>query len=62
NLKAKRKRASPEQLAALNEVFFKTIFPSTDLRNQLAQQLAMTPRAVQIWFQNKRQTWRTKQR
>ncbi|TPX72380.1 hypothetical protein SpCBS45565_g00471 [Spizellomyces sp. 'palustris'] len=59
-LKAKRKRASPAQLNALNAVFEKTFFPSTELRLRLAQQLAMTPRAVQIWFQNKRQTWRLK--
>ncbi|KAK9764232.1 hypothetical protein K7432_008440 [Basidiobolus ranarum] len=57
-MKAKRKRASPEQLRILNLVFQHTFFPSTELRNQLARHLRMSPRAVQIWFQNKRQSWK----
>ncbi len=28
--------------------------PDQQLRQQLAEQLGMTPRRVQIWFQNKR--------
>ncbi|ORX93234.1 hypothetical protein K493DRAFT_156946, partial [Basidiobolus meristosporus CBS 931.73] len=56
--KAKRKRASPEQLRILNLVFQHTFFPSTELRSQLARHLRMSPRAVQIWFQNKRQSWK----
>ncbi|KAI8999618.1 hypothetical protein BC832DRAFT_541712 [Gaertneriomyces semiglobifer] len=60
-VKTKRKRATPEQLAVLNSVFAQTLFPSTAARRHLAIQLGMTPRAVQIWFQNKRQNWRAKQ-
>ncbi|ORZ01156.1 hypothetical protein BCR43DRAFT_486467 [Syncephalastrum racemosum] len=61
-LKAKRKRASPAQLSVLNHVFDQTYFPSTELRIELGKQLGMSPRAVQIWFQNKRQSLRTRER
>lgn len=61
-LKAKRKRANAYQLDVLNRVFDKTFFPSTDLRAELGKQLGMSPRTVQIWFQNKRQSIRTRQR
>ncbi|KZT43638.1 homeobox-domain-containing protein [Sistotremastrum suecicum HHB10207 ss-3] len=54
-LKKKRKRADAYQLRILNDVYARTAFPSTDERNALARQLDMTPRSVQIWFQNKRQ-------
>ncbi|OAC99774.1 Homeodomain-like DNA binding domain-containing transcription factor, partial [Mucor lusitanicus CBS 277.49] len=56
--KAKRKRASPSQLSVLNRVFEQTFFPSTELRMELGKQLGMSPRTVQIWFQNKRQSIR----
>ncbi|KAI9322659.1 hypothetical protein BX666DRAFT_1848723 [Dichotomocladium elegans] len=61
-LKAKRKRASPSQLSVLNHVFDQTYFPSTELRIELGKQLSMSPRAVQIWFQNKRQSLRSRER
>ena len=57
-VKAKRKRASPSQLSVLNRVFEQTFFPSTELRMELGKQLGMSPRTVQIWFQNKRQAAR----
>ncbi|CDH58597.1 predicted protein [Lichtheimia corymbifera JMRC:FSU:9682] len=60
--KTKRKRASPSQLAVLNQVFNQTYFPSTELRNELGKQLGMNPRTVQIWFQNKRQALRARDR
>ncbi|CAG8483628.1 3103_t:CDS:2 [Rhizophagus irregularis] len=59
-VKAKRKRANASQLKVLNQVFQHTFFPSTELRIQLGKQLGMSPRTVQIWFQNKRQSWRSK--
>jgi transcriptional regulator with XRE-family HTH domain len=61
-LKAKRKRANAYQLDVLNRVFEKTFFPSTEVRAELGKQLGMSPRTVQIWFQNKRQSIRTRQR
>ncbi|KAI9272030.1 hypothetical protein BY458DRAFT_455714, partial [Sporodiniella umbellata] len=60
--KMKRKRATPEQLAILNHVFNKTYFPSTEVRKLLGKDLGMSPRTVQIWFQNKRQALRTRRR
>jgi hypothetical protein len=62
SIKAKRKRASPTQLSVLNRVFQQTFFPSTELRVELGKQLGMSPRTVQIWFQNKRQSIRTRER
>ncbi|KAI9277600.1 hypothetical protein BY458DRAFT_453211 [Sporodiniella umbellata] len=61
-LKTKRKRASSEQLQVLSKVFRRTFFPSTQMRVQLGRQLKMSPRTVQIWFQNRRQAMRTKER
>ncbi|KAI8067849.1 Homeodomain-like protein [Gongronella butleri] len=61
-LKAKRKRASPSQLSVLNKVFSQTYFPSTEMRIELGKQLGMSPRTVQIWFQNKRQSLRSRTR
>ncbi|KAF9454002.1 homeobox-domain-containing protein [Macrolepiota fuliginosa MF-IS2] len=57
-IKKKRKRADANQLKVLNEVYARTAFPSTEERNALAKQLDMSPRSVQIWFQNKRQSMR----
>ncbi|KAK4521212.1 Protein kinase C signaling pathway involved MAPKK protein [Mucor velutinosus] len=62
DLKAKRKRASPNQLVVLNRVFNQTYFPSTEIRIALGKQLGMSPRTVQIWFQNKRQALRSRGR
>ncbi|KAJ9053799.1 hypothetical protein DSO57_1020640 [Entomophthora muscae] len=56
--KGKRKRVNVLQLAILSRVFSVTSFPSTKLREELARQLGMSPRAVQVWFQNKRQSLR----
>ncbi|CEP11144.1 hypothetical protein [Parasitella parasitica] len=61
-VKPKRRRASPHQLSVLNRVFEQTFFPSTELRMELGKQLGMSPRTVQIWFQNKRQSIRTRER
>ncbi|ODQ56173.1 OTP-paired class homeobox protein, partial [Saitoella complicata NRRL Y-17804] len=60
--KPKRKRATTTQLSVLNKVFAKTFFPSTELRIALGKQLCMSPRTVQIWFQNRRQGWRARLR
>nr|ODN80271.1 hypothetical protein L203_05859 [Cryptococcus depauperatus CBS 7841] len=54
NLKSPRKRADDVQLAVLSEVFQRTSYPTTEEREELAKQLGMTSRSVQIWFQNRR--------
>ncbi|KAI8082973.1 uncharacterized protein BX664DRAFT_339531 [Halteromyces radiatus] len=61
-IKAKRRRANAKQLSILNQVFDRTFFPSTQMRAELGRQLGMSPRTVQIWFQNKRQAMRTRER
>lgn len=48
--KRKRKRTSPEQLRVLESTFSREQHPTLGVRNQLAMQLGMTPRSVQIWY------------
>ncbi len=48
-IKKKRKRADARQLEALNRMYNRTAFPSTEERLQLARELDMSPRSVQIW-------------
>jgi len=50
----KRQRTTPEQLEVLEKVYENEKLPNSDLRKELAIQLGMTPRRVQVWFQNKR--------
>ncbi|KAG1894494.1 uncharacterized protein F5891DRAFT_1255185 [Suillus fuscotomentosus] len=49
-----RKRTSRIQLKVLEDIFRKDTKPNAALRNQLAAELEMLPRAVQVWFQNGR--------
>ncbi|KAH7913485.1 hypothetical protein BJ138DRAFT_1221171 [Hygrophoropsis aurantiaca] len=49
-----RKRTTPEQLKSLEEVFAKDTKPNGSLRKTLAQELSMSARGVQVWFQNRR--------
>ena len=49
-IKPKRKRATPDQLKVLNQTYERTAFPSTEERIQLAKDLGMSPRSVQIWY------------
>ncbi|KAF8482601.1 hypothetical protein DFH94DRAFT_372597 [Russula ochroleuca] len=57
-IKKKRKRVDARQLEALNRMYARTTFPSTEERQQLARNLDMSARSVQIWFQNKRRARR----
>jgi len=50
----KRQRTTPEQLEVLEKVYEQEKLPGSDLRKELAAKLKMTPRRVQVWFQNKR--------
>ncbi|CAO3623330.1 unnamed protein product [Cunninghamella echinulata] len=49
-----RRRISTEQYEILETEYEKNTKPNASKRYQLAHQLGMTPRTVQIWFQNKR--------
>ncbi|KAG0168607.1 hypothetical protein DFQ28_009298 [Apophysomyces sp. BC1034] len=50
----KRTRATPEQLAVLEDTFAMNVSPNSKLRKQLAERLQMSERSIQIWFQNRR--------
>ncbi|KAJ3325111.1 hypothetical protein HDV06_004867 [Boothiomyces sp. JEL0866] len=60
--KKKRQRTSQEQLQALSALFAQNPLPTAKQRQELAAQVGMTPRGVQVWFQNKRQTIKRMQR
>ncbi|KAF8461765.1 hypothetical protein DFH94DRAFT_71127 [Russula ochroleuca] len=49
-IKKKRKRADARQLDSLNTVYARTASPSTEERQQLASDLDLSARAVQIWL------------
>ena len=53
--RSKRCKISREQLMVLIKSFEDEPLPNFDQRQTLAQVLGMTPRSVQIWFQNRRQ-------
>ncbi|OAD80956.1 Homeodomain-like DNA binding domain-containing transcription factor, partial [Phycomyces blakesleeanus NRRL 1555(-)] len=50
----KRTRATADQLAVLEDTFAVNVSPNSKLRKQLAEQLQMSERSIQIWFQNRR--------
>ena len=49
-IKKKRKRTDARQLEALNRVYARTPYPPTEERYQLASDLDMCPRRVQVWL------------
>ncbi|QRV93789.1 homeobox domain protein [Ceratobasidium sp. AG-Ba] len=49
-----RRRTSRAQLSVLEHEFETDPKPNADKRRALASQLNMTPRAIQVWFQNRR--------
>ncbi|GAC77297.1 transcription factor [Moesziomyces antarcticus T-34] len=50
-----RRLLSLEQSKVLYKILEKTHFPSTQLREAAAQELGVSARKVQVWFQNRRQ-------
>ncbi|KAK3680152.1 hypothetical protein LTR78_000529 [Recurvomyces mirabilis] len=50
----KRQRATQEQLMLLEVEFNKNPTPTALVRERIAQEIDMTERSVQIWFQNRR--------
>ncbi|MCJ1363591.1 Transcription elongation factor SPT4 [Acarospora aff. strigata] len=50
----KRQRATQDQLATLEVEFNKNPTPTATVRERIAQDINMTERSVQIWFQNRR--------
>lgn len=49
----KRQRATQDQLATLEAEFNKNPTPALPVRERIAQDISMTERSVQIWFQNR---------
>ncbi len=55
-LKAPRKRIGSPQAVTLQRLFSSGVhFPDRQLRAVLSQQLGLSGRSVQVWFQNRRQ-------
>ncbi|KAL7747203.1 hypothetical protein RI367_007414 [Sorochytrium milnesiophthora] len=57
-----RSRLTREQTAVLKRVYTDTFFPDKSVKEQLARELGIPVRTVQIWFQNQRQYHRLKLR
>ncbi|GAA5870461.1 hypothetical protein JCM1840_004730 [Sporobolomyces johnsonii] len=51
----RRRRTTPAELAILEDEFRKNSRPDQGERGRIAQRLGMTGRAVQVWYQNRRQ-------
>jgi homeobox domain-containing protein len=49
----KRQRATQDQLAILEIEFNKNPTPTAQVRDRIADEIDMTERSVQIWFQNR---------
>ncbi|GAA5804620.1 hypothetical protein EDC94DRAFT_625104 [Helicostylum pulchrum] len=54
NMTRRRTHLKPSQVAVLQESFVTNTLPDASMRAQLAQELAISERTVQIWFQNRR--------
>ncbi|AGO14114.1 AaceriAER314Wp [[Ashbya] aceris (nom. inval.)] len=58
----KRRRTSKHELTILQQEFDQCRTPSKEKRIELANRCNMTEKAVQIWFQNKRQSMKKKRK
>ncbi|KAJ3112778.1 hypothetical protein HDU96_004193, partial [Phlyctochytrium bullatum] len=54
----KRRRTTRTELGILEAFFVTNPIPTASDRQRLVDQTGMTHKEVQVWFQNKRQTWR----
>ncbi|WOH06137.1 hypothetical protein DCAR_0625560 [Daucus carota subsp. sativus] len=57
----KKKRMTSEQLEYLESRFQEEMKLDPDRKIKLARELALQPRQVAVWFQNRRARWKTKQ-
>ncbi|CAJ0920978.1 11631_t:CDS:2 [Entrophospora sp. SA101] len=53
-MKNARRRLTEDETLKLNKIFETIQKPDSNLRTQLAKQLNMSSRAIQVWFQNRR--------
>jgi hypothetical protein len=56
----RRKKLYEEQRVVLESIFHTNKFPTTEMKKRIALQLDMSERSVHIWFQNRRQTYKTR--
>ncbi|KAF9583092.1 hypothetical protein BGW38_010268 [Lunasporangiospora selenospora] len=56
----RRRRTNREELEILEDAFSRNLLPDAATRQELGERLGMSVRAVQIWFQNRRQSLRKK--
>jgi len=59
--KRNRQNFTWRQVSVLEQVFETDPLPWPALRVELANRLGITPRCVQVWFQNRRQKWKATQ-
>jgi homeobox protein YOX1/YHP1 len=59
--KKTRARTTPEQLKELLKLYQINPLPTLQQRQELGAKINMTPRAVQVWFQNRRQNQKRQQ-
>ncbi|KAI7816660.1 Homeodomain-like protein, partial [Gamsiella multidivaricata] len=50
----RRRRTSRSQFKTLEKAFTENPKPDASTRRHLAQRLSMSPRGIQVWFQNRR--------
>ncbi|KAK3843199.1 MAG: Homeodomain-like protein, partial [Linnemannia gamsii] len=50
----RRRRTSRSQFKTLERAFSENPKPNATTRELLAERLSMTPRGIQVWFQNRR--------
>jgi len=56
-----RQNFSWRQISVLEQVFESDPFSRPTVRSKLAEGLGVAPRSVQVWFQNRRQKWKSAQ-
>ncbi|OIR57876.1 MAG: uncharacterized protein A8A55_1344 [Amphiamblys sp. WSBS2006] len=61
-LKKRRRRMTPEETAYLLNYFRRCPRPTTYQRYEISMEIGITPRMVQVWFQNRRAKTRREQR
>jgi hypothetical protein len=61
NSKKRRHRMTKDEVQRLEVYFARNPLPKANERAQIANELGLTERHVQVWFQNKRQSQRRQQ-
>jgi hypothetical protein len=59
--KKRRTRTNHIQVHELQKLYMETTLPTLKQRQEIGAKIGMNPRAVQVWFQNRRQNLKKKQ-